>query len=45
MLITRTRRLEIKNSTGDLTIPPPKADEKYDGSVNAPSIKFDGKPI
>ena len=35
---------EIKNSIGDLTIPPAKAEEKYKGSEREPSRIFAGKP-
>jgi hypothetical protein len=35
---------DIKSSTGDLTIPQAKADEKFAGSTNGPSSELDGKP-
>jgi len=39
-----TKRIVVKNSIGDFTIPHPNADEKYDGSDNEPFIKLDGNP-
>ena len=44
MLIIKTKIFETKNSIGDLTIPPPKAEEKNDGSANEPWIIFEGNP-
>ena len=34
----------MKNSIGDLTIPPAKAEEKYEGSAREPSTMLAGKP-
>ena len=35
---------DIISSTGDFTIPHPKAEEKFAGSTRGPSRKFEGNP-